>query len=312
MKEELVFERSEEWFLQRKAGITVKEILQQPRLWETLADNLEARKEEIVQFMQQVLSVKDLRIVFAGAGSSAFIGESMQKLLMRDLKIKSEAVHTTEIVCSPDITLYDVPTLLVSYARSGDSPESVASLRYARKKIKNLYNLVIVCNQHSSLADYAAEESGTLVLNMPQEACDKGFAMTSSVSCMALATFCAFNYSNLCNCTQLVRKLAQSIKQNMPRFDKAARLIAAKDYNRVVYLGSGAMYGLAREGAVKSLELTNGYVNATFDTPTGFRHGPKTVLTQQTLSVHFLSPNKFNLRYDTDVAKELISEKHNI
>ena len=309
MKEEMVFERDAAWFEARKAGATVKEVLQQPALWDCLADTLDAREKEITSFMSRVLAVPGLRIVFTGAGSSAFIGESLQKMLMRDSGLHSEAVHTTEIVAAPDITLYDVPTLLVSFARSGDSPESVATLKYARKKVKELYNLVVVCNERSALADYASEEDGTLVLNMPQEACDIGFAMTSSVSCMVLGTWCAFGYKTLRVHTAYLRALAESVRSEMPALDKTARAVAANPYRRVVYLGTGALYGLAREGAVKSLELTNGYVNATFDTPTGFRHGPKTVLDDETLSVHFLSPDAFTQRYDLDVAEELIHEK---
>ena len=309
MNFESVFERSAAWFDERKAGVTAREVLQQPDLWERLADTLEAREREIASFMQKVLSVPGLRIVFTGAGSSAFIGEALQKLLMRDQGLCSEAVHTTEIVAAPDITLYDTPTLLVSFARSGDSPESVATLKYARRKIKELYQLVVVCNAHSALSDYAQEEAGTLVLNMPQESCDKGFAMTSSVSCMVLGTWCAFGFQELRTRTAYLRALAQSVRGEMPGMDKTARAIAANPYRRIVYLGTGALYGLAREGAVKSLELTNGYVNATYDTPTGFRHGPKTVLDDETLSVHFLSPNVFTQRYDLDVAEELIHEK---
>lgn len=309
MTVESVFERGAAWFEQRKAGATVREVLQQPDLWERLADTLDSRENEIVAFMKKVMAVPGLRIVFTGAGSSAFIGESLQKLLMRDQGVRSEAVHTTEIVAAPDITLYDVPTLLVSFARSGDSPESVGTLQYAKKKIKELYQMVVVCNADSALARYAHEEENALVLNMPPESCDTGFAMTSSVSCMVLGTWCAFGYNELRTRTAYLRAMAQSVRSEMAEMDKTARVIAENPYRRIVYLGTGALYGLAREGAVKSLELTKGYVNSTFDTPTGFRHGPKTVLDDETLSVHFLSPNAFTQKYDLDVAKELIHEK---
>ena len=309
MTEQQVFNRDSVWFTQKKAAITAKAILQQPRLWEQLADTLEARKEEISAFMEKVTAVPGLRVVFTGAGSSAFIGESLQQLLAREMGLRSESVHTTEIVSAPQSNLFDVPTLLVSFARSGDSPESTGTLRYASKYVHELYNLVVVCNKDSALANYANDNKNTLVLNMPQESCDKGFAMTSSVSCMSLATWAAFGYKELERRTAFIRTLAESARKDMPHLDAQAQSAAEFDYRRVVYLGTGALRGLARESAVKSLELTHGIVNAVYDTPTGFRHGPKTVLNNETCSVHFISPVAFTQRYDVDLANELANEK---
>src|SRR6185369_16976892 len=58
--------------------------------------------------------------------------------------------------------------------------------------------------------------------------------------------------------------------------------LAGRRHRRVVYLGSGALTGLAREAALKLLELTAGQVVSYWDSPLGFRHGPKAVLEQGT------------------------------
>ena len=50
---------------------------------------------------------------------------------------------------------------------------------------------------------------------------------------------------------------------------------------RIVYLGSGALAGLARESALKVLELTAGQVVGFSDSALGFRHGPKAVLDER-------------------------------
>ena len=52
-----------------------------------------------------------------------------------------------------------------------------------------------------------------------------------------------------------------------------ARELASSGYERVVYLGSGPLEGLAHESALKMLELTAGAVVTLFDSPMGFRHG---------------------------------------
>jgi len=286
----------------KNAGNTAREIAQQPAVWRALADALARRKDEIAAFMA---NHSGLRTVFTGAGSSAFVGEAMQMLLNRELGLRAEAVHTTDIVATPDSVLFDTPTLLVSYSRSGESPESVGALRYAAKKINGLSNLVLVCKEYSSVARYAAGSAETLVLNMPPESCDLGFAMTSSVSCMALATWCAFGHKEFDQRLAHVRALADTVEKHFDAVCGKARQLATMDFDRLVYLGSGALRGLAREGAVKMLELTAGAVHAGWDTPTGFRHGPKSVINERTMTVHFISPLVFTRQYDRDVLDEI-------
>jgi tagatose-6-phosphate ketose/aldose isomerase len=85
----------------------------------------------------------------------------------------------------------------------------------------------------------------------------------------------------------------------------AMRTLAAKGYERVVYLGSHLFKGLAREAALKLTELTDGTMVAVYDSPMGFRHGPKTVVNDKTLIVIFLSNHAYTRRYDLDLLDEL-------
>lgn len=288
---------------------TAREINQQPESWRTLAKDLAARKEEITAFMEQALGERNLRIVTTGAGSSAFVGESMQYLLANEMGIHTENVHSTDIISMPDSTLFEAPTLLISYARSGESPESMAAIRFARKRIQTLYNVIIVCDKNSSLAKLGYSMERTLVLCMPPETCDKGFAMTSSVSSMALATWCLFHYKELEIYAEYVNCLAGSTAKELEELADKAEEIAGFDYRRIIWLGTGALKGLAREACVKSMELTDGYVHAGYDAPTGFRHGPKTVVNDGTLTVHFMSNQPYSLKYDVDFVNEMIGEK---
>lgn len=306
-----VLKRSFAYFEEKKCGNTVREILQQPRLWNELADYLLENRGRIAAFMERVLATPGLRIVFTGAGSSAFIGESLQNILAAELGIRAETVHTTDIVSAPDCVLHNVPTLLISYSRSGESPESVGAIRYAEKKIDTLYNIIIVCKKNSSLANFSGQSDHTLVLDMPPESSDLGFAMTSSVSCMALATWCVFGWKQLEERAAYLRVLADSLEPELGEIDARAREIAGWEYSRVIFLGSGNQRGLARESAVKSLELTNGQVNASYDSAAGFRHGPKTAVVDGTLTVHYISSDPFTGRYDMDLLTEMVGEKNN-
>jgi tagatose-6-phosphate ketose/aldose isomerase len=311
MMGETLLKREKSFFASSGAANTVREIVGQPSVWRKLADILAERHDEICDFMKRVASVHGLRVIFSGAGSSAFVGESMQMLLTRETGMNMEAVHTTDIVATPDCTLRDVPTLMVSYSRSGESPESVAALEYASARIKRVFNLVMVCKKDSSVADYASGTPDTLVINMPPESCDLGFAMTSSVSSMALATWFAFGCIRPRDRISPIRALADSIEGKIPEFDDCAREAAGWEFDRIAYLGSGELRGLGREAAVKMLELTAGLVNAAWDAPMSFRHGPKSMVNSSAVTTHLLSERELTRRYDDDLLWEMIGQKKN-
>ncbi|MGI6689648.1 MAG: SIS domain-containing protein [Christensenellales bacterium] len=301
--------RDETFFLEHSALTTAKEILQQPALWRNLARLLMKQSQEIDAFMSRLGKRSDLRIILTGAGSSAFIGESLQMMLGRGYGLRSEAIATTDIVSAPEAVLHNVPTLLVSFSRSGESPESMEALKLASKHVNKLYNLVVVCKKESSLAAMAAQSGDTLILNMPEGSSDLGFAMTSSVSCMMLGTYMALSGIQASRYAEYIYQLADSVEKEFKAMDNLARDIASFQYDRMIYLGSGGLKGLAHEGAVKSLELTNGKVNASYESPMGFRHGPKTVINKRTLTVHFISPLLKTRLYDLDLLHELVEQK---
>jgi tagatose-6-phosphate ketose/aldose isomerase len=140
------------------------------------------------------------------------------------------------------------------------------------------------------------------VLLMPPTANDRGFAMTSSFTSMLLAAWLVL--SPAVDRTDLAERLAAAAEQVLAEADLLADL-AARGYDRVVYLGSGPLGGLARESALKLLELTAGEVVSYYDTALGFRHGPKAVLRERTLVVVYLSNDVYTRRYDEDIAEEL-------
>lgn len=307
MKSYLHYE--EEELIRRKALVTASEIENQPKVWRKLADVLQKNQTEIDAFMQKMRSIPNLRVVFTGAGSSAFIGESISLLLQRETGLRSECVHTTDIVATPDSVLYDVPTLLVSYSRSGSSPESVGAIECAEHYVSDLYNMVFVCNKDSKLAQMDLDGNRNLIVNIPQEASDMGFAMTCSVSSMMLATWYVFGAGSQQDRLQYILKLANAAEQSILSIDESAKSIAESGYERIVYLGLGALRGLAHEGSIKSQELTAGKVVATYDTPTGFRHGPKTIINPKTLTVHLISAIPVARMYDIDLLNEINAEQ---
>ena len=78
--------------------------------------------------------------------------------------------------------------------------------------------------------------------------------------------------------------------------------------DRVVFLGAGALSYAAREAALKTLELSAGQIPVLWDSPLGFRHGPKSFVTDETLIVIFLSCEAHARLYDLDLVSELDSQ----
>ena len=283
---------------------TAVEIRQQPELWKLVAAEAKQRRAATDDFLRPLLSDRRARIVLSGAGTSAFAGQVLAPALTARLRRRVDAVATTDIVSSPRAVFgEDVPTLLVSLARSGDSPESTAATAVADELLSSVRHLVITCNRHGQLAKAHSDRADSLVLLMPAAANDRGFAMTSSFTSMLLAAQLALDPDG--SVSGYVDQLGAAAGRLLA--ERTGRLagLAARRYRRVVYLGSGALTGLAREAALKLLELTAGQVVSYWDSPLGFRHGPKAFLEQGTLCFVFVSADPYSRRYDEDIADEL-------
>ncbi len=291
---------------------TAKEIIQQPDTWRESIKNLIKNKIEIKSFIDSFLSKKEFRIILTGAGTSAFAGEVCEPYLTSLLNKRVEAIATTDLVASPkSYFIKDMPTLLVSFARSGNSPESVHAVNLANQLVDDLYQIVITCNENGKLAKNTVNDEKSLLLLMPPQTNDLGFAMTSSFTTMVLNAMAVFNINNIENFSSDVDKLSNSVNDFIENNIEKVTSLSNEDFERIVYLGSSTSKGIARESALKVLELTAGKVNASYDTPLGFRHGPKSVVDDETVSVIYISNDEYTRKYDLDLAKEMLAHKKN-
>lgn len=287
----------------RGAAATAREIAQQPLLWREIA-RLIAADTALRTFLTPLLADAGLRVVLTGAGSSSFVGECLAPALVRVSSRRVEAIATTEIVAAPASTLAsDSPTLMVHFARSGNSPESVGALELAEQRIGRCAHLIVTCNRDGELCQRARTVRQGYVLLLPEECNDQGFAMTSSVTAMLYAGALALGAvpADETRAARLARLATQVMSDGVPLL---ASLVRAQ-FERVVYLGSGELQGLASEAALKMLELTDGRVVSVGDAPLGFRHGPKTILNGNALVVMFVSNDAYTRRYDLDLLNEL-------
>ncbi|MEG0040315.1 MAG: SIS domain-containing protein, partial [Massilia sp.] len=137
------------------AGATAREIAQQPAVWPEIEALVAHQRSALDAFLGPLLANPDLRIVLTGAGTSAFIGECLAPALLGG-GWRADAVPTTDLVSGPRQFLQPkVPTLLVSFGRSGNSPESVAAVDLADGVVDEIYHLVITCNADGALCRMA-------------------------------------------------------------------------------------------------------------------------------------------------------------
>jgi tagatose-6-phosphate ketose/aldose isomerase len=304
----MIYLQLDETSLNRAGALwTAREIAQQPASWLRTEGLVRQHAATIAAFLGPLLARADLRIILTGAGSSAFIGECLAPLLLRRLGCRVEAIATTDLLSGPTQYLQpDVPTLLVSFGRSGSSPESVAVVELAEQLVRECHQLVFTCNEQGTLYQRCRERRNSLAILLPPETHDQSFAMTSSFTAMMLAASLVFQGAK--SESEDVARISRATNVLIEQHNSTLRQLAAESYSRVVYLGSNGFKALAREAALKLLELTDGRVVAAFDSPLGFRHGPKTIVTGDTLLFVFVSNHPYTRGYDLDLLRELRSD----
>ena len=281
---------------------TAREIEQQPRMLQQTHALLASMRERIEAFVAPVAGNAGARIILTGAGSSSYIGQCLAPLLDQRLVARVDAVPTTDLVSAPYLYLNPAqPLLLVSFGRSGNSPESLAAVALAESLVEDVRHLVVTCNAQGALNSIPARQ--VMALLLPEETHDTSFAMTSSFSCMLYATLLALGDAQAMD--DRIGPIARATERVINETRPSLQELALHGFDRVVYLGSGLFQGLAREAALKLGELTNGSVATCFDSPLGFRHGPKTFITDKTLVMVFVSNDPLTRRYDHDLIDEL-------
>ena len=285
---------------------TAEEIEHQPALWRALATTLQTAQARIDDFLGDWLQQPGNRVILTGAGSSAYIGEMAADTLNAAWPADVRAIASTSLLTHPELYLRRAqPTLLVSFGRSGNSPESLATVKLLREAVDRPRFLNITCNAEGELLNGNAGHADTLNLLMPEGSCDRGFAMTSSLTTMLLATLVVLGRGPWAERLGKLAVLAALAQRALPDWAAPLQALAQAPVQRIVYLGSGPQEALAKEAALKVLELTSGRVMAVANTPLGFRHGPKSMLDAQTLVVVLRSRGDVTRRYERDLVEEL-------
>jgi tagatose-6-phosphate ketose/aldose isomerase len=245
-------------------------------------------------------------IVFTGSGSSLYAGECLSPALQARLRIPVHAVPAGEVLTHPSGWLPPRgPCLVVSLARSGNSPESCGVVDTLHDGVPECRHLVITCNRSGRLATSYSGDPRVAALVLDDKTCDRSLVMTSSFTNMVLASQLlgfAGDPDGYRRRGETAARLGASL---LLRHLDALAEVARSGYRSAVYLGSGCRYGSARESALKMLEMTAGQVTTFPETYLGLRHGPMAALHGEALVVCFLSVDPVVRAFEADLVREL-------
>ena len=307
-----IFGYTEEDLQNKNAIFTATEIHQQPDTWEKTVKQIASMKDEIKAFISKVTSQPDYDIIMTGAGTSEFVGNALFSYLNRLTNYKAKSFGSTDLTPTPEnYVSAHKPTLLISFGRSGDSPESIGAIQSVEAVNDNVYHLFITCNKDGALSKRAAQEGDRcLAIDLTPETLDKSFAMTSSFSNMYLACLLCFSLDNLDETAAKVREVTEAARKLVDTdWKEMLKVDETYGYDRIVYLGTNCLKGVAQESALKMLELNAGRIVTMFDTPMRFRHGPKSIVNDTTLNVVYLSDGAYQRQYEMDLVRELASQR---
>jgi tagatose-6-phosphate ketose/aldose isomerase len=280
---------------------TLKEICQQPWTWLRTCERMIASQDGLRKDMVGIRS-----LALTGSGSSEYAAECASFPLKDELRICTESISGGSLLMYGGKVLpLERPGLLVFLARSGDSPESRGALELILDTEPQFRHVVVTCNEQGSLARNSRLHEKVHVITLLPETHDKSLVMTSSFTNLLLAArFIGMRerpdeYRKLCE--RLSEITGEIIRHN---FDTLAK-VAAADFRRAVFLGSGPSFAASREAALKMLELTSGRVTTLCESYLGFRHGPMSYVQDDTLIVCNLSCHPTIRAYEMDLLHEL-------
>lgn len=312
MPRQSYFGFDQEELIEKGALHTANEIAGQPLLWREVFDQVQSNKNELSAFLAPVLNLENLRIILTGAGSSAFLGEAAQGIFQKETGRITQAIATTDLVTHPSLYfLRNVPTLMISFARSGNSPESVEAIRLANCHCSKIFHLIITCNAGGELA---RNSKGLNVFTyiLPESSNDKSLAMTGSFTSMLLAGLLIAKLPSLEMAEEKVDALSASANELFDKYLPRIVKLAGISFERVIFLGSGPLLGIARECHLKLQELTDGKVICKHDSFLGFRHGPRAVINERSLIVYLFSSDPRVFKYEMDLVQSIADDSADV
>jgi glutamine---fructose-6-phosphate transaminase (isomerizing) len=278
--------------MEQKVGHnTITEILSEPATWKQCLDDL--GRGRTLEEIDKKLPGK-CEYVFVGCGSSFYLAQVAAATLSLLTGGNARALPASEILLFPK--LFPTPCQPILISRSGFTSEILEAAKYLEWQL-NVRTLAITCGSRTPL-----EKIATHTVSLPA-ADEKSTVMTRSFTSMlvALQSLAAVRAGDQ-EFLKGLRALPAKTQELIPRVNATVRaLVDARAFADYVFLGQGPFHGIAQEAMLKVTEMSCSYAQC-FHT-LEFRHGPKSIVSAETLVTFFLSESGFDA--ETSVLAEV-------
>ncbi len=265
---------------QHRESLTWNEILSQGAVWKSVINELgqSASVENMLTSSRKAQSW-----LFVGCGTSFYLAEAAATCWTILTGQPARALPASEVLLYPVLTSgqnSDVQAVVIS--RSGHTSEAVRAASALKREL-HFPTIGITCANKSALE---AECDGTLVL---AAADDKSTVMTRSFTTMLISLqYLAARYSGNAEFIQSLQVMANQAEPLIHSLAaKIESFVNTSSFADYVFLGQGPFYGIAREAALKVMEMSCSYSQAFHSLE--FRHGPKAIVSPQTCLTFYLS-----------------------
>jgi len=288
-------------------GQTIEEIVQQPVTWLDTAARAVDQRSALQTLLGRDRHETGIRsLMLTGSGSSLYAGECVAPALQSELDLPVRAIAGGDLLTHPRAAvLPGRPSLLVSIARSGNSPESAAAVENLLQAETDCRHLFVTCNKQGRLAVGYRDDPRTQALILHERTNDRSLVMTSSFTNMVLAARSLGFLDRPSLYQETVHRLRGIAGHLMIRYAQPLAAAARDDYGFALYLASGCRFGAAREASLKMMEMSAGRTRTMVETYLGLRHGPMAAIHDDTLIVCFLSGDALARAYEIDLIHEL-------
>ncbi|CUW46868.1 SIS domain-containing protein [Novacetimonas hansenii] len=226
--------------------------------------------------------------VVVGCGTSVHIADSIATAL-NEHGVLSRAIPGNEWTCRRSSY---IPTKIaphvIALSRSGESTETVAAAKASREA--GLKVTAFTCAPGSALCDQAD------TLMVAQTHPEEGIVMTASASLMLLMGLRYAGVTMDSSTTRAAHDLLAAADRHLKE--------QIEGRSHFVFLGSGALYGVAREGALKLQEMSLSQTEAHH--PLEYRHGPVSLIDERSLVIFLYHPD--TLEEESLLARELMAK----
>jgi glutamine---fructose-6-phosphate transaminase (isomerizing) len=273
---------------------TWNEIQSQGSVWQSVLEEVQESRV-IAEILQASAGKREW--LFIGCGTSYYLAEAAAISWTLLTGQSARAIPASEVLLFPKLLQAEGKGLqAVVISRSGRTSEAVRAAVVLRQELQ-IPAVGITCAENSEL-EQACDIS--IVLRSADE---QSTVMTRSFTSMLLSLqVLAARQTGDAEFVDALRRMAEEFALRIPAIAQQVEdFVASHSFADYVFLGQGPFHGIAREAALKVMEMSCSY--SQFFHALEFRHGPKAIVGPATCLTFFLSDSAEEA--ETEVLEEM-------